>query len=129
MPILCFAHVLLLIFYMKACHWVQASDVKESAEGRSPATTVAAQPGSSKSPSALAGLAVLKAATAQDACISAPSHASSTPGSQAPKKDDADASKPVLKAKKRQVSLALWWHVTGDGHLIARDSVMARALD
>lgn len=101
---------------------MQADDVRESAgdigHATNPTTSLPAQPDSRQSPSVHAGANALKA-TAKEASIIAPSPASSTPDGQAPKKDGGDASKPVIKAKKRQVSSALrLWRKVMNGEQI-----------
>lgn len=83
---------------------VQVPDGKENAgdtgNASSPSDVVPAQPGNQNSPSVSAGADAVSN-TAGVTAADAP--ASSTPADQVAKKEGADASKPVFKAKKRQV--------------------------
>lgn len=84
---------------------MQVPDGKENdgdtGNASSPSEAVPAQPGSQKSPSVNTG-ADAESITAAGTAVDAP--ASSTPADQVAKKEGADASKPVFKAKKRQVT-------------------------
>lgn len=90
---------------------MQVPDGKENAgdtgNASSPSEVVPAQPNSQNSPSVNAGADVV-GNTASGTAVDTP--ASSTPADQVAKKEGADASKPVFKAKKRQViDTELWY--------------------
>lgn len=85
---------------------MQASGTKENAgdtgNASTPSESVPARPGSRKSPSVCAsGDAVSN--TANGTGMGARASASSNPADPVANKDGADTSKPVFKAKKRQV--------------------------